>query len=440
MEFAPGHVIGGRYRVQQRAWDAGEGAVWLAFDTVLERTVLIQTFPGVDLGDLSRAVARSAQITHPGLCQIYDVTSDPPGIVFENAPGGRLADRKDGALPQAHAAAVCVRLAAAIGALHEHDMTHGAIGPGTVLFDEEGRPKICAAVPAPEDDGDGAYRPPDPTAGDEERDRYALGAIAYRLFTGREPGPDAPPARVAKRGVAPQVDALLSRALARDAAARPSLADFRRVLEPLATEEQHERGPGFFRQESSWLIPVLLVIAIGIAAIAFGVQKVVTNKGGGSESPAPTPSLASYTIASVEDFDPPPQGNGEEHRKQVGAVIDGKDNAWSTVGYSTAALGGAKKGVGLLFDLGSPQSVGRIEVRTPGPGWTAEWRTGDDKGSGADAYTLVQSFTATGDPVVLGRPVKARYWLLWITRLVNSESGDAHPYLAQVSEVAFFPR
>ena len=30
--------------------------------------------------------------------------------------------------------------------------------------------------------------------------------------------------------------------------------------------------------------------------------------------------------------------------------------------------------------------------------------------------------------------------LLWITKLVDSGTGDAHPYQAQVSEVAFFPR
>jgi hypothetical protein len=437
MDLSPGDVIGGRYRVRRRSWDAGAGAVWLAFDTVLERPVLIQTFPGVDPADVSRAVARSAQITNPGLCQIYDMSTDPPGIVFENAPGGRLADRKDGALPLAQAASICSRLAAAVAALHEHDLPHAAIGPGTLLFDEEGRPKLCAAMPVPDSDGDGPYRPPEAGAGPEVRDRYALAAIAYRLFTGRDPGPDAPPARAAKRGIPPQVDALLSRALARDPAARPSLAEFRRVLEPLATEEPHERGPGFFRQEARWLIPVLLVIALGIAAITIGVQKVVT-KGGGSPTTAATPSSIPFPIVAVKDFDPPPQGNGEEHHSQVGRVTDGKDTAWSTFGYSTASLGGAKKGVGLLFDLGEARAVGRIEVRTPGPGWMAEWRTADSEGSTADAFTVVKQFTAP-EPVAFARPVRARYWLLWITKLVDSGTGDAHPYQAQVSEVAFFP-
>jgi len=437
MDTAPGDTIGGRYRIEKRAWDAAPGTVWLAFDTILERSVLVQTFPGADPEAISRAVARSAQITHPGLCQIYDVSASPPAIVFENAPGGRLSDRKDGAFPAANAAAFCARLASAIGALHEHDLAHGSIGPRTVLFDEEGRPKICAAVPVPEDGEDRAFLPPDPDASSEERDRYALGAIAYRLFTGRDPGPDAPPARAAKRGIPPQVDALLSRALARDAADRPSLAEFRRVLEPIATHEPPERGPGFFRQESSWLVPVLVVIGIGIVAIALGVRTLTTKSNGPSPARS-SPTPATYTVVSVEDFDP--QGDGEEHHSQVGRVIDGKDTAWSTYGYANPLPDGKKKGVGLLFDLGEPKSVGRIDVRTPDEGWTAEWRTSDEKGPAPGDYDLAQSFPATGDPVVFGSPIRARYWLLWITHLVNSESGNPHPFEAQVSEVTFFAR
>ena len=437
MDLAPGVEIGGRYRIQRRAWDAGNGAVWMAFDSVLERAVLMQTFPGADPGELAATVARAARISHPGLSQIYDMTNEPPAIVFENAPGGRLADRKDGAMSPAHAAALCTRLASAIATLHDHDAIHGEIEPRTVMLDEEGRPKLCAAVPIHDADGDASYRPADPDASGEERDRYALGAIAYRLFTGRDPGPNAPPARSARRNIPPQVDELLSRALARDPAARPSLAEFRRVLDPLASEEAAERGPGFFRQESSWLVPVLLVIAIGIAAIAFGVQKAV-QRTQTKEAPDSAASSAAFTVIAVKDFDP--LGNGEEHPRQVAATTDGKASAWSTLGYRTASLGGEKKGVGLIFDLGEERAVARIDVQTPMSGWQAEWRTANEDGRSPDDFEVVQSFTAGGDPVVFRNQVKARYWLLWITKLVNSENGGPYPFQAQVSEVTFFPR
>jgi eukaryotic-like serine/threonine-protein kinase len=442
MELEPGTRIGDRYVVRKRGWATGAGAVWFAYDEVLERQVAVETFPDADPADVARAVARTAQITHPGLCQIYDMITEPPGIVFEHAPAGRLADRKDGALRPSQAASLCAQLASAIDALHQHGIAHGAIGPSSVLFDEEGRPKLTpsgvsdqlGAAATPD-----AYRPPAPGTGPEERDRYSLAAVAYRAFTGRDPGPDAPPARSAKRGVPATVDALLSRALARDPNLWPELDEFRRVMQPIASAEPAERGPGFFRQEASWLVPVLLVIAAAGAAIYFGVQK-LTQPNAGERSPAPQASAAVYPVAAVEDFDPPP-GNGEEHADEVGNAIDGKDTSvWRTVGYRTANLGGSKKGVGLVFDLGEARMVGRIEVGTPIPGWKAEWRRADSKGTRADDYTVAATFTATGEPVTIGKPVAARYWLLWITELVDSGTGGDFRFQAQVTDVAFFPR
>lgn len=445
MDLAPGSAINGRYRLLRRAWDAGSGAVWLAHDDVLERPVLIQTFPGAGVDAVARAVARGAQLSHPGLCQIYDMSTDPPAIVFEHAPGGRLIDRKDGALPLAEAARVVCQLTSAIAALHEHGIAHGSISPATVLFDEEGRPKLAGAVFTEElgaatDPTAEAYRPAGDVASIDERDRYALAAVAYRLFTGREPGADAPPPRSARRGVPPVVDALLSRALAREATHRPTLQEFRRVLDPIASAEPRERGPGFFRQEMRWLIPVLLVMGLGAGAIVIGVQRDVITFGGGRESPEPTATPSAYRVVSVEDFDPPPRGSGDEHPEDVDKVIDGKDDAWSTLGYQTETLGGLKEGVGLLFDLGVPRQVGRIEVRTPMPGWQAEWRAADSAGPQADSFTVAHTFTATGEPVMLRPPKRAQYWLLWITRLVDSGTGDRNRFQVQVSEVQFFER
>lgn len=444
MNLTPGYAINDRYRLHIRAWETGSGAVWVAHDEVLERPVLIQTFPDAATEAVGRAVARGAQLSHPGLCQIYDMSSDPPAIIFEHAPGGRLVDRKDGALPAADAARIACQLASAITALHEHGVAHGSISPTTVLFDEEGRPKLAGVLFAEElgaaaDPSSDAYRPPGEGGSVDERDRYALAAVAYRLFTGREPGPDAPPPRSARRSIPPSVDALLSRALARDASLRPSLQEFKRVLDPIAAAEPRERGPGFFRQEMRWLAPILLVLGIG-AAVAIGVQTNVIDLDRTPATTEATPTASAYRVVSVEDFDPPPRGSGDEHPEDVGKAIDGKDDAWSTVGYQTEALGGLKEGVGLLFDLGSPRQVGRIEVRTPMPGWHAEWRASDSEGQQADSFTLVQSFTATGEPVTLRPSRRAQYWLLWITRLVDSGTGDRNRFQVQVSEVQFFER
>jgi serine/threonine protein kinase len=440
MQPAPGTTLAGRYRVARRAWDSPAGPVWLARDEVLEREVLIQTFSDESGGGVARAVARTAQIAHPGLAQIYDVCSEPLGIVFENAAGGRLVDRR--ALPLHHAAAAALQLANALSALHAHGVAHGAVGPDTVLFDEEGRPKLAGAGLAVElDDGDArapdAYRP-DGDAAPEERDRYGLAAVAYRLFTGRDPTPDAPPARAARKGVPPQVDALLARGLAREAAERPTLEDFRRVLEPFASAEPPERAPGFFRQEARWLVPVLVLVGAAIA-VAIGVQSNVFKIGGGEETPQPSPSVTTLAVADVRDFDP--EGDGEEHARDADQAADGTDKGWFTVGYKTANLGGLKKGVGLVFDLGAERAVARIEVRTSLPGWVAEWRVADADGRAVADFTKVADFTAGASPVLLPSSARGRYWLLWITRLVDNQSGSRDvPFQAQVGEVLFVPR
>jgi hypothetical protein len=83
--------------------------------------------------------------------------------------------------------------------------------------------------------------------------------------------------------------------------------------------------------------------------------------------------------------------------------------------------------------------VRTIDVRTPGPGWKAEWRYSDAKGTRADDFTRVAEFTATGEPVALGNTVTARWWLLWITELVDSGTGGENRFQAQVTEVAFRP-
>ena len=439
MYIGPGTTIGGRYRVQKRAWGSSSGEAWVALDTILDRVVLIQTFPSSAHEAVSRAVAVAAQISHPNLAQIYDITSEPHGIVFENAAGGRLTDRKDGGLPVPAAAAAVSQLAGALAALHEQNLTHGAVGPATVMFDEEGRAKLTGtAVASALGDASAEGYAPSGEAGDEERDRYGLAAVAYRLFTGREPGPDAPPARTAKKTVPAEVDALLARGLARDRSARPTLAEFQRVLAPLAAAaEPVERAPGFIRQEARWLVPALLLAGLGAAAVIVGVGTGAIDLGGGDETPQPKASQAPIRIASADDFDP--EGDGEEHPRQTAFAFDGKPTFWSTMGYRGTNLDGSKTGVGLVFDLGQSRRVARIEIDSPFPGWEAEWRVADAPGTRARDFRTVADFRAGDDAVPISGNTSGRYWLLWITSLVETEAVPDYPYQAQVAEVRFLP-
>ena len=71
-----------------------------------------------------------------------------------------------------------------------------------------------------------------------------------------------------------------------------------------------------------------------------------------------------------------PPGNGTENPAQVKLAWDGNPTtAWHTVTYFRRPdLGGLKPGVGLLVDLGSPQTVGAVRLRLVGHGTSVQLR------------------------------------------------------------------
>jgi hypothetical protein len=415
---AIGAAVGGRYLIERPAWTLPSGDVFVGRDDVLDRSVLVFALSGSDPADAARVAARVAQIHDAELLQVYD--AGPGWIVCEHPRGGRLADRRL-PLSLADAASATRSLARGLAALHDHGMAHGAVSEELVLFDEDGRVKLAGAGFAHE------AAPADDVA--------ALGRIAYRAFTGKAPGE--PRAKTPP----PQVALLLRRLLAEDPAVRPSPSEIQAVLEPYARIATPEARVGFLRQEWPWLTAVGLLIGLAVAAVLVGLR--VDFGGGGFPIKVrrnPTTAAPAH-VASVRDFDP--LGDGEEHRQQAPRAADGDDlTAWYTVGYRTASLGGGKPGVGLVFDLGTSRTVAGIVVRTPLPGWRAEWRVADEDGASLGAFRPVASFSAeSSGTTAVTPPSSGRYWLLWITSLVSSDTGtaSAFPYQAAVAEVSFLP-
>jgi len=80
-------------------------------------------------------------------------------------------------------------------------------------------------------------------------------------------------------------------------------------------------------------------------------------------------------IAGVRDFDP--QGDDQtENPDEAALAIDGDtETRWRTVKYiGNPKLGGIKRGVGLILDLGSAQAVGSVKVSLSGTGTTVQAR------------------------------------------------------------------
>jgi len=457
-EPSPGDILGERYVLKRSEWTTPLGPVWLARDRVLDRAVLLQFLSQTLAADAStrrafqKAAARIAQIGGPGLLQVYDIGDVPAFAVFEHASGGRLAERLDaGPMRPTDVARAALAIARGLESLHERGSWHGSLSPATVLFDEEGRAKIFTVGAADtaraskkvklDADQPAGYRTPEKDPIPADADRYALAALTYQMLTGSPPEKGVS-ARAKRRGVPQQIDTLLTRALATDPKVRPSLDEFEAALAPFARVLPADvKEPRFAIAEFRWLVPVIIVIALAIAAVTFGVE-FAQNLG---KKPKATPTQSAgaagaiIKIRSARDFDPPP-GNGSENPSQVQNAYDGNPaSTWPTLDYSTANVGG-KRGVGLLFDLGRAVAIAKIQIQTSLPGWSAEIRVADQDGSTAKAFSRITTLTAGSDltTVTLPAGTRARFVLLWITTLTENHTDPNHPFSADVNEIQFF--
>jgi putative peptidoglycan lipid II flippase len=154
---------------------------------------------------------------------------------------------------------------------------------------------------------------------------------------------------------------------------------------------------------------------------------------GSSTAAAPSPGGPTARIVSGQVFDPGGDGAPENDR-QVPLSYDGDPStAWSTLQYRSAALGNLKPGVGIVYDLGSAQSLAGVTVTTSTPGATVEVRTGADAKGDLDSFAVAAQGTlqATTD-LTFPQPVSARFVLVWVTGLVGGGEGF-HADLAEVA-------
>jgi hypothetical protein len=207
-----------RYRLLQKLGEGGMGAVWLAYDTKLDRHVALKLLPPQRLHDAD-AVARFrreakalAQLSHPGIVQAYD--SDAEGgqhfLVMEYVEGLSLARllKEQGKLSPGLAADYVHQAALALQHAHEKGLVHRDLKPGNLLLTADGRVKLLDLGLArflQDQLGDTAltlegygmgtpdYAAPeqfrDARRADVRSDVYALGCTLYHLLAGRVPFP-----------------------------------------------------------------------------------------------------------------------------------------------------------------------------------------------------------------------------------------------------------
>ncbi len=247
----------GRYQIEALIGRGGMAAVYRAFDPALQRSVALKVLYPQFLADADlverfrREAVTAARLDHPNIAPIYDV-GEADGLVYlamKLLPGPSLADllQREGRLPAARVVSIAAEIAAALEEAHREGIVHRDVKPGNVIFDRNehailtdfGIAKSLEAASLTESSvviGTPDYIAPEQIDGrlapngqiDARADIYALGAMLYRMLSGRRPYDgsaqavllqhlrDNPPApsRLAP-GLPTAVDAVIARAMAK---------------------------------------------------------------------------------------------------------------------------------------------------------------------------------------------------------------------------------
>ncbi len=201
------------YEIVSEIGRGGMGVVYQARDPRLKRTVALKVILAgghageVELARFQIEAEAVARLKHQNFVQIYEVGADEglPFLALEYCAGGSLEDRILASVQTPReSAALIAKLAAAMHHAHQVGVIHRDLKPGNILFDNAGEPKITdfgLAKRVGEDDshtrtvsvmGSLGYMSPEQASGHTRDatpavDVYALGAILYRLLTGKTP-------------------------------------------------------------------------------------------------------------------------------------------------------------------------------------------------------------------------------------------------------------
>ena len=257
--FAPGDLLGGRYRIVLPLGRGGMGEVYRADDLSLGVSVALKILPErlatnpTWLARFRKEVAAARQVSHPHVCRVYDIAevNGLSMLSMEFIAGDDLAAiiRKVGRLSSGLAIDLTRQIARGLDAVHDEGLVHRDLKPANVMIDGRGRAKLAdfglAATAASVQGNDAyagtpAYQAPEQLAGgelSERTDLYALGVLAYELLTGRRPygvtdrdgliraqKEPPPPPSAFDATVPPEVDRVVLKCLSHDPLKRPASA------------------------------------------------------------------------------------------------------------------------------------------------------------------------------------------------------------------------
>jgi len=275
--LAIGSILANRYELRAVLGKGGMGLVYKAFDQLLEEEVAIKVLR-TDLSANADAVRRfrgeiklARKVSHPNVCRIHDYGEEGPlGYISMEILTGQdlqktLKEQPKG-LPETEALSAVLQIASGLQAIHDVGILHRDLKTANANRDERGVVRLVdfgiakdllsqGQTAAGEAFGTPEYMSPEQCRGealDFRSDVYALGILAFELFTGDVPIKGASPMATLFKQIqdTPSFDVepgsrvprrfvpALKRALAKAAADRfPSAQEFAQALRAVAVAD-----------------------------------------------------------------------------------------------------------------------------------------------------------------------------------------------------------
>jgi serine/threonine protein kinase/tetratricopeptide (TPR) repeat protein len=341
--FNTGNELGkkiGHYEISQLLGKGGMGEVYLAHDTLLDRSVAIKFLTEEMEGDprarerFLREAKAAACLDHPFICQIHE-TGESEGrayIVMEYVEGLTLSEKMEsGKLPLRVALQTVLEVAEALEIAHGRGIVHRDLKPANIILTPQGHVKVMdfglAKRILPSGDrltqtltqslteegaiaGTVAYMSPEQARGaavDGRSDIFSLGIILHEMVDGKHPfskptpmetltsvlRDSPPPVKVMPKSADSPISQILEKALAKDPGQRyqkvSELAhDIRKLQGDLA-------GGGLGFRRWAWAGgSVLLAAVIFIALWRFVLRP-------RKETSQPVPNRISVLVADFQN-------------------------------------------------------------------------------------------------------------------------------------------
>ena len=209
--LSKGQKINDRYEIIKNIGEGGMANVYLAKDTILDRSVAVKVLRG-DLSSDDKFIRRFerealsvSNLSHPNIVEVYDVGVEDGShyIVMEYIDGKTLKQllKKRESLTLTEVIDIMTQLTDGISHAHESYIIHRDIKPQNIMIEDDGRIKItdfgiAMALNATQLTqtnsvmGSVHYLPPEQASGKSatvKSDIYSMGILMYELLTGNVP-------------------------------------------------------------------------------------------------------------------------------------------------------------------------------------------------------------------------------------------------------------